>query len=367
MNKNTGIKLKRTRKKKTHINSTDRTKNNEKLNTSYSCKLGIEGKNQIFDENVELEKEIGKGGSGDIYLGKLIKNKMRKIAAKHLKRSSKLFQKMTPESYKEVVLNEVMIQSNTSFRHITKSLGYFTIDEESYILIQEYASNGNLKEFINKLYLNSKIGCSNIKREKNTVSESLLAYIAYSIIIALNHLFYLDVLHQDIKPENILVDHNLEMKLTDFTVSVKLDIYKGYYCFLGNGTHGYMSPENLDHEKVNYKDSIKNDYYSLGVLIYKLFYGYFPYDIQQSDSKKEQFQKIKNKSLKFSDDEVTISDDLKNFLIGLLNIDFRKRFGIKEIFSHPWIAKAKKIYLSKQDYSCRDKFIQDLYKDNASC
>ncbi len=342
-----------------NIKLNENENNRTKINPSYSSKVGLEGKNQIFDENIELEKEIGKGGSGLIYLGRLIKNSMRKVAAKHLKRNSKLFQKMSQESYKDVVMNEVIIQSNSGYRHITKSLGYFTIDNDSYILIQEYASNGNLKEFLTNL-------SKKIRWSKNTISESLIGYIVYSLIIALRHLYYLDVIHQDIKPENILVDHNLEMKLTDFTVSVKLDVRKCYYHFLGNGTHGYMSPENLAHDNVIYKDALKNDYYSLGVLIYKLFYGYFPYDIQQSDSKLEQLHKMRNNLLQFKYNEEPISDDLMNFLIGLLEIDYKKRLGIEEIFAHPWIKKVKNFYLCRQDYNCRNKFIIDLYKDMAS-
>ena len=85
------------------------------------------------------------------------------------------------------------------------------------------------------------------------------------------------VIHQDIKPENILVLHNGEIRLIDFGIALwKEDrgrFRRGYSVFIG--TPDYMAPERL----LGGPGDESTDVYSVGVMLYELFCGRTPFDV----------------------------------------------------------------------------------------
>ena len=320
--------------------------------------IDLKTKNALFEREFSVLEKLGSGGSGDTYRVNA-KRSNKLLAVKYIKKKSKMFENSNDEVFKKIVLNEINIQFNVGNKFITRSHGYFTIGNEAYAIIQELADRGNLKEFLNNFQKNQ----SNYINSIMTISESMVGYISFFIVNALNHLFALDVIHQDIKSENLLVNEHFDLKLTDFTISVKLNLSFSEFTFSGHGTNCFISPENLKKESVPLKESHKSDYFSFGILIYKYLFGIYPYKVNSSDSKDVILEKYCNNMLDFPD-RFRVSIQVKDFLSKLLKIDYKERLNLNQILNHVWIKNFESLKILKNIYHDSLKFIIDLMNDD---
>lgn len=152
------------------------------------------------------------------------------------------------------------------------------------------------------------------------------------ILLALEDIHSYGVIHKDIKPDNIIVDKNGYVRLSDFGFASHIQTEN--QCEI-NGTLEYMPPEILKKEPLSYTV----DYFSIGIILYELMFGYRPY---HSNSEKELISSRLTQSIKVS--EITIPKDWNSHVCtlinGLLIINPRERLGankgITEIKSHPW-------------------------------
>jgi len=125
------------------------------------------------------------------------------------------------------------------------------------------------------------------------------------------------IVHRDMKPENVLVNHQGEVKITDFDfVKVqKITCENDHF----RGTVKYSSPEQCIH---NDKIDQRSDLYSLGIILYELIYGKLPFVgrswIEIAD------KQIKQR-IKFPDKK-NISPSIKDILVKLLAKDRKARF-----------------------------------------
>jgi len=102
------------------------------------------------------------------------------------------------------------------------------------------------------------------------MSETLARSVFAQVLDALSHMHSKNVAHLDLKIENLLIDENFNLKLTDFDLSQNLDD-----SFLeGRGTPGYRAPEIKEGTGKNF---VAADIYSLGVILFILFSGIPPY------------------------------------------------------------------------------------------
>ncbi|XP_050252874.1 G-type lectin S-receptor-like serine/threonine-protein kinase At4g27290 isoform X11 [Quercus robur] len=189
---------------------------------------------------------IGAGGFGPVYKGHLCNG--QDIAVKRLSKNSR----QGLEEFK----NEVVLIAKLQHKNLVKLLGYCVQGEEK-MLIYEYMPNKSLDCFI---------------FEQN---DTLLAWPKrFDIIIGIvRGLLYLhqdsrlQVIHRDLKASNILLDINLNPKISDFGLA---------RTFVGDesevktdrvvGTYGYMSPEYA----VDGRFSVKSDVFSMGVLMLEI-------------------------------------------------------------------------------------------------
>jgi len=172
-------------------------------------------------ENLKLSKDFvvkeifGEGASSFLFIALSTNNNKKQFAIKYIYHKSKMFSNVTEEVFKKLALNEIMIHYNSSNKYINKTYGYYAVGDSSYAIVQELALKGNLKEFISKNLISNE-------HKLYRVSENFIKYVTFYIVKALEHLKSVDVIHQDIKLENILIDEYFNLKLTDFTVSLKL-------------------------------------------------------------------------------------------------------------------------------------------------
>lgn len=222
-------------------------------------------------------------------------------------------------------------------------------------LVFELGSNGDLVNFQKKL----------LKRK--VLSETIICYFAKQILEALEYLHKCKIIHMDIKPTNILVDSNLNVKLTDFSVSCSYNLFhpEDLVKFPFVGTSKYISPEILNRTKMKIKESVKIDLYSLGITLYELAFDSFPYKLNEVGNKDYDniLKNIQNEKLEFPK-ERKVSNIFKDFLRGLLEKDFTKRLNIKMALNHAWIKGADIINNEKENLLCHESFLINLVTDN---
>lgn len=300
-----------------------------------------------FFENFELVQYIGKGSTGVVYEGKLKKNKKKqKFAIKFKINQNKKDDKET---------QEVSILRKLHNSKITEIFAYIKINDFSHFCVLELGNHGDIENF-QKVLLKRKV-----------LSETIICYFAKQILEALSYIHRCKIIHMDIKQGNILVDSNLNIKLTDFSVSCSFALFhpEDLVKFPFVGTSKYMSPEIINRTHMKIKEASKIDIYSLGVTLYDLAFGEFPYKLKEVGSKNydQILKNIQNEKLEFPQDR-KVSELFKDFLSGLLEKDYTKRFSISTALNHPWIKGAEIIYDEKEKANCHENFLINLITDN---
>ena len=170
----------------------------------------------------------------------------------------------------------------------------------------------------------------------------------------------------DIKQQNILIDDFLNIKVTDYSVSLDYGDKKDNYIDLPMvGTCYYMSPEVLSKKRISINDASKIDIYSFGVLLYLLAFNDYPYDLDKIDSHNYPriYQNIQEKDLLFPKD-TGHSEMFKNFVRKCLEKNIKNRYNIYEAMNDPWI-KGYQIILNEKEYLYNaGKFMIEVMVDN---
>mmetsp|Transcript_23018 Transcript_23018/g.47709 ORF Transcript_23018/g.47709 Transcript_23018/m.47709 type:complete len:553 (+) Transcript_23018:337-1995(+) len=182
-------------------------------------------------------------------------------------------------------------------------------------LIMEFVSAGNL--------------CSYVKRRRRLPEEEARK-IFYQISVALCFMHDSEIIHRDVKLENVLLDKDGNSKLIDFGFSVFSKDKKALKVFCG--TPSYMAPEIV--RRIEYEGK-PIDAWSLGVVLYALVCGCFPFSAK---SYPELYKKIMRGQFRIPD---TLSQGVKDLIRNLLVLDPRKRYTVHQARSHPWVHSGK--------------------------
>jgi len=161
-------------------------------------------------------------------------------------------------------------------------------------------------------------------------NEEAVKFYASQLILALAHLHQHQIIYRDLKPENVLVDREGYIKITDFGLS-KQNILDNHSANSFCGTPEYLAPEiveNLGHGRAV-------DWWSLGAIVYEMLTGLPPF---YSKDREKLFNNIKTGNLKYPN---YLSKDAINLLQELFIKDPDKRLGCgvkgeDEIKSHPF-------------------------------
>ena len=196
---------------------------------------------------------------------------------------------------------------------------YSFVRKNNMYLVMEYIPGGDIYSLL------QNVGSLDEVDVKNYIVQ---------VIQALQFLRQHQIIHRDLKPDNILIDSNGYLRLTDFGLS-----------FIGLngrqqdervGTADYMSPEIVLSENHSYSC----DYWSLGVMTYEMLYGVPPFHGANED---ETFENILTATPNLDVLE-NVSYLCKDFIAKLLIHDPEKRLGAKrfeDLMDHPWFKDPK--------------------------
>jgi len=185
--------------------------------------------------------------------------------------------------------------------------------------------------------LNRKLNGGNLldRLSSSQIREDLAAKITGQILSGLAHCHAKNIAHRDLKLENIMFynnEANSDIKIIDFGFARIFDTKKGFDDILG--TPIYMAPEILGNKSYG----IECDIWSLGVLIYFLLSGEFPF---KPNGMRGIMKQIRNtefqpKNLKSKKWEI-ISDEAKDFVCCMLKVNLKERWTASQLLNHNWI------------------------------
>ena len=248
--------------------------------------------------------------------------------------------------------DEIIIHGSLKHKNIPSIYGYYKIGNNSCIAM-EMDIYGDLDSFKKKV----------IKR--NPLSETLICYILGGLVDAVYYIHtHNKIIHMDIKQQNILVDDYINIKLTDYSVSVCYKNLKKIELPMV-GTCYYMSPEVLRKQKINVSDASRIDVYSIGVLLYLLAFCDYPYKLKEVNNKdySQILKNIEKYELEFPQD-CENSKIFLNLIKNCLNKDIKNRYSIYQLMKDPFYQGYQVILNEKEKLYNAGKFVVDLMVDN---
>jgi len=295
-------------------------------------------------------KVIGKGAFGEVRLVRMTTT--GELYAMKILRKSEMIHK---EQVNHVMAErDLLADTSLNYNDWVVNL-YFSFQDSNYLyLIMEYVPGGDMM---------------NLLIQEDTFSEDWTRFYIAETILAIDSIHKLNYIHRDIKPDNLLIDKNGHIKLTDFGLCTGFQTNR--LKFLNNklksqpkelqngdiqhktreerlkewkkkrrvlaysmvGTPDYIAPE-VFMKNVGY--SMECDWWSVGVIMFEMLIGYPPFC---SESPNETYRKIMNwkKTLIFPD-ETPISPVAKDLIVRLL-CEQETRLGIngvEELMAHPF-------------------------------
>ena len=281
-------------------------------------------------DNLILEKSLGKGSFGEVYLTKL-KGDNKYYATKKYER-----EKIEKSVAMKYLNNEISILQVLDHPNIVKFIDIKKTKKHFYI-VMEYCNGGELYKSLGKYQL--KYG--------KPFSEEIVQHFMRQIINAFKHIHNKNIMHRDIKLQNILLhydnekdkkDFNLmkaKVKIIDFGFACKVQKDKLQFTAIGNPIN--MDPLILHKLNSSGKKTRqlgydqKADIWSLGAICYEMLIGRAAFDAADMD---ELVSKIESGKYQVP---TSLSKEVVSFLNGMLQYDSKTRLNINQLALHKFI------------------------------
>lgn len=263
-------------------------------------------------DDLDIVEEIGSGTCGQV-----CKMKHRQtgdvMAVKKMRRSQ------NKEEQKRILMDLEVVMKCHSCPFIVNCLGSFISRSDVYICMELMTT------CLDKL----------MKKLQGPIPEDVLGKISVSIVKALNYLKETHgVMHRDVKPSNVLLDHNGAVKLCDFGISGRLVDSKAKT--RSAGCAAYLAPERIDPpDPMNPDYDVRADVWSLGITLVELATGEFPY--RNCSTEFELLSRVMSEDPPQLPKEKGFSSSLNAFVRTCLMKDYRFRPKYHKLLKHPFI------------------------------
>uniref|UniRef100_A0A673AYH7 Serine/threonine-protein kinase n=1 Tax=Sphaeramia orbicularis TaxID=375764 RepID=A0A673AYH7_9TELE len=284
--------------------------------THRQASISISVSNSQIQENVDIgtvyqifaDEVLGSGQFGVVYGGKHRKTG-RDVAVKVIDKLR------FPTKQESQLRNEVAILQSLRHLGIVNLECMFETPEKVFVVMEKL--HGDMLEMI-------------LSSEKGRLPERLTKFLITQILAALRHLHFKNIVHCDLKPENVLLasaDPFPQVKLCDF----------GFARIIGEksfrrsvvGTPAYLAPEVLLNQ--GYNRSL--DMWSVGVIMYVSLSGTFPFNEDEDIN-----DQIHNAAFMYPPNPwKQISSDAIDLINNLLQVKMRKRYSVDKSLSHAYL------------------------------
>ena len=290
-------------------------------------------------ETFELKELIGFGSESHVY--KSIIKKINKPVTMKIIYNQKKHKKN---------MNEIEIANKLRNKNVINFFGLKNLKSGKYdvdCILMEYSKFGNLRQF-QKNFIKSYY-----------MTESTLCLFSYLILKGLKYCHMSKIAHLDIKPQNIIIDETLNLKIIDFSISIDYRNIKNTIKLPSHGTPYYMAPEVINSEIIDVNDLDKVDIFSLGVMLYNFAFYSYPYELnnEEDENIEEKINNILEKN------KLNYSKYFIGFLKKLLEKDINKRINIREAMEDYWINGAKILLEEKEKINNANIFLSYLMFD----
>ncbi|KAJ4823649.1 hypothetical protein Tsubulata_041404 [Turnera subulata] len=196
-------------------------------------------------QNFSTEKELGNGGYGTVYHGKLQDG--REVAIKRLQE----------HNYKRVkqFFNEIKVLTGLKHKNLVSLYGCASSSSHKLLLVYECIPNGTVADHLH-----------GDRAKFGRLTWPIRIRIASETACAIAYLHASDIIHRDVKTSNILLDKDFHVKVADFGLSKLFPGNVSHVSTVPQGTPGYVDPEYYHF----YQLTEKSDVYSFGVVLIEL-------------------------------------------------------------------------------------------------
>ncbi|CAH2238133.1 jg22061 [Pararge aegeria aegeria] len=257
---------------------------------------------------IHPDEVLGSGQFGIVY-GGMHRDTDRPVAIKVIDKLR------FPTKQEAQLKNEVAILQNLSHPGVVNLERMFETPERIFVVMEKL--KGDMLEMI-------------LSHEKGRLTERITKFIVAQILVALKHLHEKNIVHCDLKPENVLLSSDEtfpQVKLCDF----------GFARIIGEksfrrsvvGTPAYLAPEVLRNK--GYNRSL--DMWSVGVIVYVSLSGTFPFNEDEDIN-----EQIQNAAFMYPPAPWReISSDAIDLINNLLQVKQRKRLSVDKCLAHAWL------------------------------